>query len=155
MRKFASLVPSVLSRRSLTPFATYSKYPFLKELGLKESNDGAFYDGKWQVTDSKASFDSVNPSDGEVVTTTRAASLKDYEKAISAAKLAQKQWASVTMPKRGDIVRQIGEALRHHLSAIGNTISLEMGKIEAEGIGEVQEFIDVCDMACGLSRSIG
>ena len=129
MLKFASLAPSLLSRRVISSFATYSKYPFLKELGLKENNDGAFYNGKWQVTDSKASFDSVNPSDGEVVTTTRSASLKDYEQAISAAKVAQKEWASVTMPKRGDIVRQIGEALRAQLAAIGNTISLEMGKI--------------------------
>ena len=59
------------------------------------------------------------------------------------------------MPKRGDIVRQIGEALREHKKEIGNVISLEMGKIESEGWGEVQEFIDICDMACGLSRTIG
>ena len=81
--------------------------------------------------------------------------MEDYEKAIEAARAAQKEWALVPMPKRGDIVRQIGVALREYKKELGNVISLEMGKIESEGWGEVQEFIDICDMACGLSRTIG
>ena len=68
---------------------------------------------------------------------------------------AQKEWASVPMPARGDIVRQIGEAFRAKKEPLGKLVSLEMGKILSEGLGEVQETIDVCDMACGLSRTIG
>ena len=59
------------------------------------------------------------------------------------------------MPARGEIVRQIGQAFRDHKTALGHLISLEMGKIKSEGLGEVQEAIDVCDMACGMSRQIG
>jgi len=58
------------------------------------------------------------------------------------------------IPKRGEIIRQIGEALRVHKAALGRLVSLEVGKIVAEGEGEVQEIIDICDMACGLSRSL-
>lgn len=67
---------------------------------------------------------------------------------------AYKTWASMPIPKRGDIVREIGNALRDNLKELGAIISLEMGKIGGEGIGEVQETIDICDFACGLSRSI-
>ena len=68
---------------------------------------------------------------------------------------AKAEWAKVPMPKRGEIVRQIGMAFREKKEALGLLVSLEMGKIKSEGAGEVQETIDICDMACGLSRSIG
>lgn len=68
---------------------------------------------------------------------------------------ANKEWRSIPMPVRGDIVRQIGEALREKKDHLGRLISMEMGKIRSEGLGEVQETIDICDMACGLSRTIG
>lgn len=134
---------------------TFNNYPFLKTVGLAETNEGAFYDGKWQTTNSTATLKSVNPSNGELIATTKCASLEDYEKAVKAMKVAHKEWASVPMPKRGEIVRQIGDAMRKHKVALGNTVSLEMGKIESEGYGEVQESIDICDMACGMSRTIG
>ena len=134
---------------------SFSKYSFLETVGLAEVNQGAYYNGKWQTTNSTETLDTVNPSTCEVVASTKTASMEDYEKAIEAARAAQKEWALVPMPKRGDIVRQIGVALREYKKELGNVISLEMGKIESEGWGEVQEFIDICDMACGLSRTIG
>lgn len=98
--------------RRATSFSTYSKYPFLAELGLKEFNQGAYYNGTWQSTESTHVFKTINPSDQEIIAETQTASLKDYEKAISLMGQAQKEWASVPMPLRGDIVRQIGEAFR-------------------------------------------
>lgn len=138
MRKFAFLAPSYFAKRCAASFATLGKYSFLSQLGLSEVNQGAYYDGKWQVTGSTSTLSSVNPTDGQVLATTKCATLKDYENAISAMKIAQREWATVPMPKRGDIVRQIGEALRSKKEALGNLISLEMGKIQSEGWGEVQ-----------------
>ena len=68
---------------------------------------------------------------------------------------ARDEWFSMTMPARGEIVRQIGDAFRKYKEPLGKLLSLEMGKIYSEGMGEVQEVIDICDMACGLSRTIG
>ncbi|MCO5572410.1 hypothetical protein L7F22_026164 [Adiantum nelumboides] len=79
-------------------------------------------------------------------------SLKEYEESMEACKAASQIWKHVPAPKRGEIVRQIGNALRANLYLLGRLISLEMGKILTEGIGEVQEVIDMCDYAVGLSR---
>lgn len=81
-------------------------------------------------------------------------SVEDYEECIKAMEIEKEEWMNTPMPRRGEIVRQIGEAIREKKSALGSLISLEMGKIKSEGDGEVQEYIDVCDMACGLSRTI-
>uniref|UniRef100_A0A4W3J912 Aldehyde dehydrogenase 7 family, member A1 n=1 Tax=Callorhinchus milii TaxID=7868 RepID=A0A4W3J912_CALMI len=83
------------------------------------------------------------------------ASLEDYEETVQKAKEAWKIWADIPAPKRGEIVRQIGDALRKKLKVLGNLVSLEMGKISIEGVGEVQEYIDICDYAVGLSRMFG
>lgn len=133
----------------------FAKYPFLKELGLSETNHGALYDGKWQTTESSSFLTTVNPSTEELIAQTQCATLKDYEKAISAMQHANKEWRSIPMPVRGNIVREIGEALRAKKDPLGRLISMEMGKIYSEGLGEIQETIDICDMACGLSRTIG
>ncbi len=114
--------------RGLRAAFSYSKYPFLAELGLKEDNLGAYYDGKWQASGSQE-FKSINPVDETVIARTRTASLADYEKAISAMGPAQHEWAAVPMPIRGDIVRQIGEAFRAKKEPLGRLVSLEMGKI--------------------------
>lgn len=135
-------------------FSSYHKYPFLAELGLKETNQGAYFDGQWQASGSQE-FHSINPVDETVIARTKTASLADYDRAIAAMGPAQHEWAAVPMPIRGDIVRQIGEAFRAKKEPLGRLVSLEMGKILSEGLGEVQETIDVCDMACGLSRTIG
>lgn len=110
MFKFASTSPIIISKLIRT--FSLSKYPFLAELGLSSTNQGAYYNGKWQTTSSSGTFKSVNPSNEELIATTETASLKDYENAISLMQPAQKEWASVPMPLRGDIVRQIGEAFR-------------------------------------------
>ncbi|RXM92144.1 Alpha-aminoadipic semialdehyde dehydrogenase [Acipenser ruthenus] len=81
--------------------------------------------------------------------------MQEYEETVKKAKDAWKVWADIPAPKRGEIVRQIGDALRKKSKVLGSLVSLEMGKIFVEGVGEVQEYIDVCDYAVGLSRMIG
>jgi acyl-CoA reductase-like NAD-dependent aldehyde dehydrogenase len=116
-------------------FSSFGKYPFLAELGLHQENQGAYYDGKWQVTDSSASLTSVNPATAEEIARTKCATVKDFEKAISGMQQANKEWRDVPMPVRGDIVRQIGEAFRAKKESLGKVLSLEMGKITSEGQG--------------------
>lgn len=81
-------------------------------------------------------------------------SLQDYNQAVDEAAKAWQAWTDLPAPQRGEIVRQIGNALREKKSDIGRLISLEMGKILSEGEGEVQEYIDICDYAVGLSRML-
>ena len=101
-----------------------NQYPFLAELGLKDLNQGAYYDGQWQTTASSYQLPSINPNNHQLIANTQAASLQDYEKAISKMQPAQKEWASIPMPIRGDIVRQIGEAFRGKKEALGKLVSL-------------------------------
>ena len=91
---------------------------------------------------------------GEVIGSILPATKQDYEKAIQTAVDAFKIWRLVPAPKRGEIVRQIGEALRMHKQLLGELVSFEMGKSLQEGLGEVQEMIDICDFAVGLSRQL-
>lgn len=130
----------------------YSKYPFLKDLGLGEENQGCYYGGKW--TGDGDVYNSVNPHNGEIIATIRYGSKKNYEEAVQSMLRGKAEWMSTPAPNRGEIVRQIGDAFRKHKEPLGKLISLEMGKILSEGLGEVQEFIDVCDMAVGMSRTI-
>jgi aldehyde dehydrogenase family 7 protein A1 len=130
---------------------TFAKYPFLKELGLLEENCGC-YDGKWSSNGKKMT--TKCPITGENVATVICASEADYDRCMKTMEEGQKAWRNMPAPKRGEIVRQIGDALRQKKEALGKLVSLEMGKIAAEGQGEVQEFIDICDMACGMSRTI-
>jgi aldehyde dehydrogenase family 7 protein A1 len=97
---------------------------------------------------------SVCPSTGEALAGVAQADAADYEAALAAMDAAKRSWAATPAPARGDIVRRIGDALRAKKAALGALVSLEMGKILSEGLGEVQEFIDVCDMAAGMSRTI-
>ena len=94
----------------------------------------------------------LSPIEKSVIAEVQTATLQDYEQAVSATAAAQKVWRDVPAPQRGEIVRQIGDKLRQHKEELGKLVSLEMGKILAEGIGEVQEYIDICDYAVGLSR---
>ncbi|CAK4078987.1 unnamed protein product [Aphanomyces euteiches] len=130
---------------------TFSKYPFLSELGLKETNDGVF-DGSW--FGNGPVFTSVNPATNEPIATIRTGTKDDYERVVKSMDAAKKEWADVPAPRRGEIVRQIGDALRAKQTALGNLIALEMGKIAVEGVGEVQEAVDICDFAVGLSRCL-
>ncbi|MFN4837130.1 MAG: aldehyde dehydrogenase family protein [Bacteroidota bacterium] len=97
---------------------------------------------------------SISPVNGEVIGSILPATKQDYEKAIQTAVDAFKIWRLVPAPKRGEIVRQIGEALRMHKQLLGELVSFEMGKSLQEGLGEVQEMIDICDFAVGLSRQL-
>eukprot|EP00271_Cylindrocystis_brebissonii_P006764 TRINITY_DN19562_c0_g1_i1.p1 TRINITY_DN19562_c0_g1~~TRINITY_DN19562_c0_g1_i1.p1 ORF type:complete len:513 (+),score=110.36 TRINITY_DN19562_c0_g1_i1:197-1735(+) len=129
----------------------------LQKLGeRKEENLGVFggteVGGKWGGTGSIRT--SVGPSENQPLASVVEASLEDYEASICACESVKQQWMEMPAPKRGDIVRQIGEALRTNLQQLGSLVSLEMGKILAEGVGEVQEFIDMCDFAAGLSRQL-
>ena len=126
---------------------------FLKELGIKEVNSGACY-GKWIDQPSGGELVSVSPIDGKPIATILQTGEDDYEQVVAAAEKAFATWRVLPAPRRGDIVRQIGLELREHREALGKLVSLEMGKILPEGLGEVQEMIDICDFAVGLSRQL-
>ncbi len=132
--------------------ATITRHDFLKPLGIKPENPGA-YDGTWRKTQGKL-LESVNPATGEVIASVRQATREDYDACVAAAHEAFLRWRLVPAPKRGEIVRRIGERLREYKEPLGRMISLEMGKILQEGWGEVQEAIDMADFAVGQSRML-
>lgn len=146
------LLPGVrcVQRRMASMLINDPKYSFLKELGLTEECCGVF-NGEWRA--SGKVVESLSPANNEIIARVRTGTVEDYEGAIVAAKSAYESWAEVPAPRRGQIVRQIGDFLRGQLQNLGKLVSLEMGKIVAEGIGEVQEYVDICDYAVGLSRS--
>ncbi|MFT5891909.1 MAG: aldehyde dehydrogenase (NAD+), partial [Dokdonia sp.] len=124
----------------------------LKQLGLKDINDGTSTGNKW--FSSGDTIESHSPVDGQLIgkvtTTTRA----DYDKVMDAATAAFKTWRTKPAPLRGEIVRQFGQKLRELKEPLGKLVSYEMGKSYQEGLGEVQEMIDICDFAVGLSRQL-
>ncbi|EDV26858.1 uncharacterized protein TRIADDRAFT_35608 [Trichoplax adhaerens] len=124
-------------------------FGWLKNLGLQSENLGVF-NGTWSA--SGQTVTSYTPIDGRPIASVKEGTVEDYNKTVEEAKAAWKTWADVPAPHRGEIVRQIGHALREKLEDLGKLVSLEMGKIIPEGIGEVQEYIDICDYAVGLSR---
>ena len=130
----------------------YANYPFLKELGLSEINNGCYRNGEWVGNGGQVT--SLNPHDGKGIATIKLASVEDYNSCIEHMQSEKERWMKTPAPIRGEIVRQIGVALREHKDALGALLSLEMGKIKSEGLGEVQEFIDICDLATGMSRTI-
>lgn len=140
---------SFCSAQEETLLIDEAKYSWLKDLGLKAENDGVF-NGSWGGKGQTVT--SVSPSNGRPIARVRQGSLEDYNETVKCAKEAWKYWAMTPAPKRGEIVRQIGQALRDNLENLGKLIALEVGKIKPEGVGEVQEFIDICDYAVGLSR---
>ncbi|KAL9656444.1 hypothetical protein ABK040_005209 [Willaertia magna] len=133
---------------------TYQEYEsFLKPLGLvEENNAGACINGEWVA--SGKTIESINPSNNQPIASVTFPTLKEYEEGIKQLKKAEIEWKNKSAPYRGEIVRQIGVALRENIETLGKLVSLEMGKILPEGIGEVQEFVDICDFALGLSRSL-
>ncbi|PPE02803.1 hypothetical protein GOBAR_DD00172 [Gossypium barbadense] len=128
------------------------EYEFLSEIGLSSGNLGCFVNGTWKGSGPVVS--TLNPAHNQKIAEVSEASIQDYEEGMQACSEAAKIWMQVPAPKRGDIVRQIGDALRSKLQQLGRLVSLEMGKILPEGIGEVQEIIDMCDFAVGLSRQL-
>jgi len=128
---------------------------FLQTLGIKESNPGAcFGPDDWSATSDAGIIESINPASGDLIARVYAASESDYEKVISVARRVFADWRMVPAPQRGEAVRICTQALRRHKDALGSLVSLEMGKIKAEGDGEVQEMIDIGDFAVGQSRML-
>ena len=124
----------------------------LSKLGIKESNNGSSTGilsyGKGE------SVKSYSPVDGSLISSVTSTTCDEYETIVSTAKEAFKHWRLVPSPKRGEIVRQYGEKLRKYKQPLGELVSYEMGKSLQEGLGEVQEMIDICDFAVGLSRQL-
>jgi aldehyde dehydrogenase (NAD+) len=127
---------------------------FLKELGIKEENYGASTGLNWFTTTDQGVINVVSPADGRPIAKVYQCSEKDYEDVVAKAHEAFKYWRTIPSPKRGEIVRQIGNKLRHFKQPLGHLVSYEMGKSLQEGLGEVQEMIDICDFAVGLSRQL-
>jgi len=125
----------------------------LKELGINDVNHGVCSGMIWKVT-TGTPVKSVSPSDGEVIASINQATAADYRNVVEKAKQAFEVWRMVPAPKRGEIVRQIGLELRKYKEPLGKLVSYEMGKILQEGLGEVQEMIDICDFAVGQSRQL-
>ncbi|MDQ2868126.1 MAG: aldehyde dehydrogenase family protein [Verrucomicrobiota bacterium] len=123
----------------------------MARLGIGEENDGAF-SGKWGG--SGEMIEKFSPIDGKLLARVRTASERDCERAIVAAQNAFAKWRTTPAPVRGETVRQLGNALRDAKNDLGQLVTLEMGKIVAEGEGEVQEMIDICDFAVGQSRML-
>lgn len=121
------------------------------ELKLRKTELGGFC-GKWCGTGS--SIEKRSPIDGTLLGEIRPVTDDEYEQIIVAAQNAYTSWRTVPAPKRGEVVRQFGERLRQLKAPLGRLVSLETGKILAEGEGEVQEMIDICDFATGLSRQL-
>ena len=126
---------------------------FLKTLRINPNNHGVSTGSKWLASKGQT-INSFSPVDGKLISTVMAADKESYEKIIRSAEAAFKQWRVIPAPRRGEIVRQIGEALRHYKEPLGKLVSYEMGKSLQEGYGEVQEMIDICDFAVGLSRQL-
>ncbi|NOU47662.1 MAG: aldehyde dehydrogenase family protein, partial [Bacteroidales bacterium] len=123
----------------------------LKNLGIVASNQGASTGSLWLDTTGEETT-SYSPNDGSVIAKVKNATLNDYEYIVASAQEAYLKWRIIPAPKRGEVVRQIGEALRERKEELGYLVSLEMGKIYEEGLGEVQEMIDICEFSVGQSR---
>ncbi|XP_064545964.1 putative aldehyde dehydrogenase family 7 member A1 homolog [Drosophila montana] len=135
--------------RSASFLIDQPEYSFLKDLGLERDNPGVF-SGHWQGRGP--TITSYDPGTGQAIATVRQGNVQELQQAIGLTVEAYKQWRQVPAPVRGEIVRQIGDELRKYKEPLGKLVSLEVGKIYSEGQGEVQEFIDICDYAVGLSR---
>ncbi|KAL3315382.1 putative aldehyde dehydrogenase 7 member A1 [Cichlidogyrus casuarinus] len=148
--KFTAFAMTGLSRGVSTLLINKPEYSFLKkDLGLQECNQGAFT-GTWKA--SGREIESICPSTNSPIAKVVEGNLEDYDKAVKEGIKAYDTWLNLPAPQRGEIVRQIGNEFRDKIEPLGKLVSLEMGKISAEGVGEVQEIVDICDYAVGLSR---
>jgi len=122
---------------------------FLKTLQIQGVNPGVSTGSLWIKTKS-AVIESYSPVDGKLIGSVIAADEKSYQTVVTTAQKAFEEWRTWPAPKRGEIVRQIGEELRKYKMPLGKLVSYEMGKSLQEGLGEVQEMIDICDFAVVL-----
>jgi aldehyde dehydrogenase (NAD+) len=132
---------------------TFGIAEVLKTLGISGQNYGAST-GLKHIQATGPKIDSFSPVNGELIGSVNTATAQDYEHVIATAEKAFKSWRLIPAPARGEIVRQIGDQIRAHKEPLGKLVSYEMGKSLQEGMGEVQEMIDICDFAVGLSRQL-
>jgi aldehyde dehydrogenase (NAD+) len=127
---------------------------FLETLGIKDINHGTSTGTKHFSTDDATVKEIYSPVDGQLIGKVKYTTAAEYESVISASQSAYPEWRKMPAPKRGEIVRQYGNLLREYKEPLGKLVSYEMGKSYQEGLGEVQEMIDICDFAVGLSRQL-
>ena len=127
----------------------------LRELGIETVNAGVCsgIDGWIQDADG-GELPSINPTTNETIATVIQGTAASYDRAVAAAQASFEKWRRMPAPKRGELIRDLGNALRQYKEPLGELITLENGKIRTEGLGEVQEMIDICDFAVGLSRQL-
>jgi aldehyde dehydrogenase (NAD+) len=125
----------------------------LQQLGIQQLNQG-ISTGANNWHGNGALLESKSPVDGHIIGNVHLGGAKDYDQVVDTAHQAFLVWRNLPAPKRGEIIRQIGDRLRLHKDALGKLVSYEMGKSLQEGLGEVQEMIDICDFAVGLSRQL-
>ena len=125
----------------------------LKDLGLSDLNSGGGTGGVWLECEGEI-LESISPINGRTIGRIQQATITDYEKVITRASEAFREWRTIPAPERGNIVREIGNAMRARKKELGALVSLEVGKIRVEAEGEVQEMIDICDFAVGQSRML-
>ncbi len=126
---------------------------FLAQLKIQKNNEGVSTGKKW-IPAKAGKINSFSPVDGKLIASVNSADKKSYDAVINTAQNAFLEWRQWPAPKRGEVVRQVGDALRKNKEALGQLVSFEMGKSLQEGLGEVQEMIDICDFAVGLSRQL-
>jgi aldehyde dehydrogenase (NAD+) len=124
----------------------------LSRLGIQDVNPGAGT-GRW-IDTKGAELTSTNPTTGEPIAKVRQATKAEYDEVVRTAQQTFERWRLVPAPRRGEVVRALGNKLREHKDDLGRLVSLENGKVLSEGLGEVQEMIDICDFAVGLSRQL-
>ena len=125
----------------------------LRSLGIRSNQPGTSSGGEWFAS-SRDWLEVRSPANGELLAKVEQTSASDYGRLIKQSQKSFSSWQAVPAPARGEIVRQLAQALREKKEALGQLVSLEMGKILTEGLGEVQEMIDICDFAVGLSRTL-
>ena len=130
------------------------KLDFIEKLGIQEKNYGGSTGQNWIKSTGESDLKIFSPTNGEFIAAVNQVSERDYDKIINTAEAAFKVWRKIPAPKRGEIVRQIGIRLREYKTELGTLVSYEMGKSLQEGLGEVQEMIDICDFAVGQSRQL-
>jgi aldehyde dehydrogenase (NAD+) len=131
-----------------------ANHELLQKLFLSNTNFPVCTGTKWSGSSSHQPISSFSPVDGKTIGTCGLATIEDYEHAIKVAQSGFEQWRQVPAPKRGEVVRLIGDKFRQFKEPLGQLVSYEMGKSLQEGLGEVQEMIDICDFAVGLSRQL-
>jgi len=148
--------PNHLHSASLQVTTEHGIREALLAMGIQDVNPGACTGTVWLESNATNNelIDSYSSADGQRIASVHQASAHDYEQLVLTAQKGFEEWRTWPAPKRGEVVRQIGEALREHKHNLGLLVSYEMGKVLQEGLGEVQEMIDICDFAVGLSRQL-